>query len=896
MPAYPLRVRIDKIFGAIGSFSVRFRWLMVLIWVVAAIGAVRGLPSLSSVTQNNNTKFLPASAPSEHAVVLDAPFGTANLVPIPLVAARPGTPLTPADISALSSLSGRLRSVSGVVRVLDVGRSANGQAEQLVVLARQGGGNQSYATNLVDGLRAKIKQAHLPAGLQAHLAGDVAAQVDQAKASGNTGNRLEILSLVFIIALLVLIFRSLTLALTTVIPALLSILIAGPLVAEAAKHGLQVSPIAQFLLIVLVLGAGTDYGLFLVFRVREELRAVSHGRAGDYYPGSAGLGSSLNRDLLHPRRPARDAIVKSVTRVGESITFSAATVIAAVLTLLIATFSFYANLGGPFAIAIVVILLAALTLLPALLSIRLSLLAMKRSLFRKIFGRPKLLPWDIQGSGKAGTWGRVAGRIVRHPAPTLLAGIIVFGGLAVGVFGYKAAGFGGNTAPPSGSDSAAGQRLLNAYFPQSAANPTTLIFRFAVPVWQRPQPLATARTELRASPLFTQVTGPLNPGGAPLTPAQFSALHAQLGPAKALPAAPPPGATVPPGLYQAYRATSNFVSPDGRTVLYETGLHAGDPGSTPALRAVPALRAETTRVARSIGATDSAVGGEAPALYDISSISNSDLQRVIPAAILAIGVLLALVLRSLVAPLYLIASVGVSYLAALGLSVIVFIKLGSSGGLVFFMPFLMFIFLLALGEDYNILMMTRIREEAQRLPLRGAVSRALSATGTTITSAGLVLAGSFLVLAAVAGSGSGGGQVRDIGLGLAFGILMDTFLVRTLLVPSTVVLLGRWNWWPSRLSRSAAQVRPALESVGTPGGPHDTAPPAPAQDGARAAAVADTAGTGAMADGASGTAADGAGGAVADGADERHGRGAATAAGDGTATPTGEGRAAGAGE
>jgi len=117
--------------------------------------------------------------------------------------------------------------------------------------------------------------------------------------------------------------------------------------------------------------------------------------------------------------------------------------------------------------------------------------------------------------------------------------------------------------------------------------------------------------------------------------------------------------------------------------------------------------------------------------------------------------------------------------------------------LVFFMPFLMFIFLLALGEDYNILVMTRIREEAHRLQLREAVAKAIGVTGTTVTSAGLVLAGTFIVLT-IAG-GSGNSQVRDIGLGLALGILMDTFLVRTLLVPSTVVLLGRWNWWPSKL-------------------------------------------------------------------------------------------------
>ena len=131
---------------------------------------------------------------------------------------------------------------------------------------------------------------------------------------------------------------------------------------------------------------------------------------------------------------------------------------------------------------------------------------------------------------------------------------------------------------------------------------------------------------------------------------------------------------------------------------------------------------------------------------------------------------------------------------------LLFIKLGGDKGIVFFLPFLMFIFLLALGEDYNILVMTRIREEAHRLPLREAVTKAIGVTGTTVTSAGLVLAGTFVVFGLVAGGGSGGSQFRDIAFGLALGILMDTFLVRTLLVPSTVVLLGRWNWWPSRVT------------------------------------------------------------------------------------------------
>jgi RND superfamily putative drug exporter len=793
-------MHIDAIFGGLGRFCVRFRWLVTLAWIVAAVAAVALLPSLSSVTQGNNAKFLPASAPSEQAATLAAPFGTANLLPVPVIAARSGSALTSADVAALTALQPKLADVPSVSRVVDVGRSPDGQAEQLLVLATQSGGGQNQQLDLVNDLRAKIAHAGLPAGLQVHLAGDTAVAVDQQKATGNTGNKVQDLSLVFIIVLLVLIFRSFTLALVTVIPAIFAVTISGPLVAEAAQHGLQVSPLAQYLMIVLVLGAGTDYGLFLVFRAREELRGVPHDQGGEYYPGSRGLGGSMLRDLVSSRPPAKEALVRSLTKVGESITFSAATVIAAVLTLLFASFPFYSNLGIPFAIAIGVTLIAGLTLLPAILSIRLSILAMKRSLFRALFHRPKLLPWSIQGTGKPGVWGRVAGRIVRRPVATLVTGVVVFGALALVVLGYSSSGFGGNTSAPAGSDSAAGNALLAKHFPQSSANPTSLIFKFREPAWADPSPIAKATTELKASPVFTQITGPLNPAGATLPPAAYTALHAQLGPAKALPATPPPGTKVSPVLYQLYRATSNYVSPDGRTVQFSAGLAAGDPGTTPALNAVPAVRAETSRVAASVGAVASGVGGEAPALHDISSVSNSDLAKVIPIAILVIGILLAIVLRSLIAPLYLIASVGLSYLAALGLSVLLFIKIEGSGGLVFFMPFLMFIFLLALGEDYNILVMTRIREEAHKLPLREAVTRAIGMTGTTVTSAGLVLAGTFVVFGLVAGSGAGGSQFRDIALGLALGILMDTFLVRTLLVPSTVVLLGKWNWWPSKIT------------------------------------------------------------------------------------------------
>jgi RND superfamily putative drug exporter len=257
------------------------------------------------------------------------------------------------------------------------------------------------------------------------------------------------------------------------------------------------------------------------------------------------------------------------------------------------------------------------------------------------------------------------------------------------------------------------------------------------------------------------------------------------------------GTGVQAGEWATYRAQSQFISPDGRTVLFDTGLTAGDAASNAALDQVPEIRAAVAAVARNVGAVANGVIGQAPTTYDVSKASDSDLLRIVPVAIIVIALLLALVLRSLVAPLYLIASVAISYLAAFGVSVLLFQDANGGGGLPYFVPFLMFLFLLALGEDYNILVMTRIREEAGCLPLRQAVPRALERTGSTVTSAGLVLAGTFGVFAYVSSRQPGGDVARDILASLAIGILMDAFLVRTLLVPSTVVLLGRWNWWPS---------------------------------------------------------------------------------------------------
>jgi RND superfamily putative drug exporter len=265
-------------------------------------------------------------------------------------------------------------------------------------------------------------------------------------------------------------------------------------------------------------------------------------------------------------------------------------------------------------------------------------------------------------------------------------------------------------------------------------------------------------------------------------------------------------ATVPVQVYNAYRGTAQYISPDSQTIAYVLVLQDSGGGPTE-LNAVPGLRNAVSSAATAAGASQSGLLGLNEFAYDVNQVSSNDLSRIIPIVAILIALLLAAVLRSLIAPLYLVVSVVLSYLAALGLVAIVFVHIGGQDGLNFVLPFIMFVFLMALGSDYNILVMTRIREEAHTKPLRQAVTDAIGITGGTVTTAGTILAGTFAVVGLAAGSGPSAGQLHQIALGIAGGVLMDTFLVRTLLVPSIVILLGKWNWWPSPLFKQAKELQ-----------------------------------------------------------------------------------------
>src|SRR5580704_1399900 len=420
----------SRVFASLGRFSVRFRWPIAIGWVLITIVSVKAFPGLSDVAKDSQSSFLPAGSPSVLAENLAQPFQDSRHGIATLVAGRSGSSLTASDLQQVAAVETRIRGLSGVTGVRDFGLSPDRHAEQAQVvtdLPPFSAGTNAVA--LVAAIRATFPNG--AAGLQFHLTGTIPGFVDQQSQSKSSQGDIQKFSLLFIIVLLLIAFRALLAPLVTLIPAALVLALASPVIAGATHLGVQVSAITQFILIVLVLGAGTDYGLFLVFRTREELRRG-----------------------LEPK----DAVRRAVATVGESITFSALIVMAALMSLIIAQFDFYQALGPALAIGIALMLLAGLTLLPAILA---------------IFGRAVFWPsrTRLVENPRTGLYGRIAGVVTRRPLAVAAIGVAGFAALATGSLSAQTAGFADQSTGPAGSDSAAGSAVLAAHLP-SPPNPT----------------------------------------------------------------------------------------------------------------------------------------------------------------------------------------------------------------------------------------------------------------------------------------------------------------------------------------------------------------------------------------------------------------------------------------
>ena len=253
-----------------------------------------------------------------------------------------------------------------------------------------------------------------------------------------------------------------------------------------------------------------------------------------------------------------------------------------------------------------------------------------------------------------------------------------------------------------------------------------------------------------------------------------------------------PDAQMLPAIYlknnQGLKALHDaYVSSDGTAARFQVVLSVG-PYTPQALTTVAALRQTLTTVGVS-----GAVEGTSAVLLDLRDASNRDMTRTIVFVLAGIFVVLLLLLRAIVAPIYLILTILLSYTATLGVVRVLFVNILGAAGLTWWVPIFMFVMLVALGMDYNIFLIGRVKEEAAKRGTKEGTQVALAKTGGIITSAGIIMAGTFAAMMSASILG-----LLQIGFAVAFGVLLDTFVVRTTVVPAIIVLLKRWSWWPRR--------------------------------------------------------------------------------------------------
>ncbi|HEY4576798.1 MAG TPA: MMPL family transporter [Yaniella sp.] len=455
------------------------------------------------------------------------------------------------------------------------------------------------------------------------------------------------------------------------------------------------------------------------------------------------------------------AIVAAIKGSIEPILASGSTVIAGLLMLLLSDLKSNSTLGPVASIGIVFAMLSALTLLPAIL------FAFGRTAFwpRRVKYEPEIVA-EENGMPSKGFWPNVARLVQKRPRAIWIVTTLVLLVGAAAATQLQAEGVAESELVLGESEARDGQEALGEHFPGGSGSPVQVI----VPE-DNVENVVSVLENYETIDEVTITTEDTPAGSAPITEDGIEAF----GP----PGTPAPEPTVV----------------DGNVLLQGT---LSEPADSPeAATAVRELRAEFDDVA-----PDALLGGVTATDVDTIDASIDDRNLIIPIILVVILVILMVLLRSILAPVLLIATTVLSFGTAMGVSALVFNGIFEFPGADPAVPLFGFVFLVALGIDYNIFLMTRVREESLKHGTREGVLRGLTVTGGVITSAGVVLAATFAALAVIPIL-----FLVQLAFIVAFGVLLDTFIVRSLLVPALTYDIGPKVWWPSKLSRKPDKAR-----------------------------------------------------------------------------------------
>jgi len=441
---------------------------------------------------------------------------------------------------------------------------------------------------------------------------------------------------------------------------------------------------------------------------------------------------SRYREELHRYQSRYEAMRKAWRGVVEPILASGTTVVAGLMVLLLSDLSSNRGLGPVGSIGIIAAMMTSLTLLPALVV---------------IFGRwvfwPKVPRFDHADEKLSGFWSKVGSFVDRRPrsiAISVSVVLLIFAGFATTL---KSDGLAQTEAFTSRTDSVIGLEKLGEHFPSGEGTPVEIVVDV--------EDIAAVSSAIRVIPKVANVT---------------------------------PVFIQDPVTRQP---TADLKVVDGKALLFATLDVPAD--STEAKELIPLIREASKKVDENV-----LVGGQTAISFDIDQSSKRDNRVIIPIVLLLIAIILGLLLRSIFAAGLLLGTVVLSFFATLGVCALVFENVFGHAGSDPSFPLFAFVFLVALGIDYNIFLMTRVREEAMTIGTRAGIIKGLTVTGGVITSAGVVLAATFGVLGILPLV-----FLAQLGFAVAFGVLLDAIVVRSLLVPALVKVIGPKIWWPSKL-------------------------------------------------------------------------------------------------
>lgn len=606
------------------------------------------------------------------------------------------------------------------------------------------------ATAEVTDIVAEVRElvaADGPDGLDAWVTGPAGFTADLATGFTGIDGLLLLVALGAVFLILIVVYRSPLLPILVLLTSVFALCVALLSVWWLAKAEIVVlNGQVQGILFILVIGAATDYALLYVARFRE---AIGEGRSRWDAATAAWRGSI------------------------EPILASGGTVIAGLLCLLLSDLASNRALGPIASIGIVFAMLSALTFLPALLAL------VGRAAFWPFIPKTGMteLPADLTQPTR-GLWATLARFVARRARVVWIVSTVVLLAASVGVTQLKADGVPASELVLGQSQARDGGVVLAEHFPAGSGSPLYVIVA---------EGDAADAAELIGAQDGVDSVG-IVAADAVSGQAGVTVEDGEL----VLTAQGPPGTPAP-----------EPTADGGDVMLVATLSDAAD-----------SLEAEeTVRELRSAFADApfaGIVGGTTAVDLDTNDTSIRDRTVIIPVILVVVLLILMLLLRSVLAPVLLILSVIVSFAAALGVSALVFNEVFGFPGGDPAVPLYGFVFLVALGIDYNIFLMSRVREESLTHGTRRGILRGLVATGGVITSAGLVLAATFAALGVI--------QILflvQLAFIVAFGVLLDTFIVRSLLVPALAYDIGRTIWWPSKLSRTDADEEPASPEVMT---------------------------------------------------------------------------------